>query len=56
MDVPLPLNNIGIRHGLQGYKGKSSTFCHKTDVVGLSAFYGNYNFSIGYFDKYIVIK
>lgn len=36
MDVPLMNQDIGFRHGSQGYKGKSSTFCHKTGVVGLS--------------------
>ena len=36
MDIPLVLNNIEIRHGLQGYKRKSSTFSLQTDVVGLS--------------------
>ena len=36
MDVPLALNNIGIRHGLKGYTRKSSTFSLQTDVVGLS--------------------
>ena len=39
MDVPLVLNDIGIRQGLMGYKEKSSTFCQTTDVVGLSALY-----------------
>ena len=39
MDVPLALNNIGIRYGLKGYKGKSSTYSHQVDVVGLSAFF-----------------
>lgn len=38
MDVPLALNNIGIRNGLKGYKGKSSTLSHKTVVDGLFAF------------------
>ena len=39
MDVPLALNDIGILlKGLMGYKRKSSTISHKTDVVGLSAF------------------
>lgn len=38
MDVPLALINIGIRNGLKGDKGKSSTFSHKTVVDGLSAF------------------
>ena len=37
MDVPLALNDIGIRHGLKGYTRKSSTFSLQTDVVGLSA-------------------
>ena len=39
MDVPLVLNDIGIRHGLMGYKRKSSTFSSKADVVGLSALF-----------------
>lgn len=38
MDVPLALNDIGIRYGLKGYKRKSSTFSHKTVVDGLSTF------------------
>lgn len=38
MDVPLTLNDIGIRNGLKGYKGKSSTFSHKAVVDGLSAY------------------
>ena len=38
MDVPLALNDIGIRHGLKGYTRRSSTFSLQTDVVGLSAF------------------
>lgn len=38
MDIPLELNNIGIRYGLKGYKRKTSTFSLQTDVVGLSAF------------------
>ena len=37
MDVPLALNDIGIRNGLKGYTRKSSTFCQQTGVVGLSA-------------------
>jgi hypothetical protein len=37
MDVPLALNDIIIRQGLKGYKGDSSMFSHKADVVGLSA-------------------
>ena len=37
MDVPLALNDIGIRYGLKGYIRKSSTFSLQTDVVGLSA-------------------
>lgn len=36
MDVPLALNDIGIRNGLKGNR-KSSTFSEKTGVVGLSA-------------------
>ena len=40
MDVPLALNNIGIRNGLKGYTRKSSTFGHQTDVGGLSALLG----------------
>ena len=38
MDVPLALNDIGIRKGLKGYERKSSTFCLMIDVVELSAF------------------
>lgn len=38
MDVPLALNDIGIRHGLKGYTRKSSTLSLQTGVVGLSAF------------------
>ena len=38
MDVPLAINNIGIRNGLKGDR-KSSTFSHKADVVGFSAFF-----------------
>jgi len=38
MDVPLAHYDIRIRHGLMGYKRKSSTFSPKADVVGLSAF------------------
>lgn len=34
MDVPLALNDIGIRQGLKRYKRKSSTFSHQTDVIG----------------------
>lgn len=37
MDVPLALKDIEIRYGFKGIKGKSSTFCLLTDVVGLSA-------------------
>lgn len=37
MDVPLALNDIGIRYGSKGYKRKSSTFSHKAVVDGLSA-------------------
>lgn len=39
MDIPLEQNHIGIRHGFEGYKRKSSTFNQKADVVGLSAFF-----------------
>ena len=38
MDVPLALNDIGIRNGLKGNR-KSSTSSHKADVVGFSAFF-----------------
>ena len=38
MDVPLAINDIGIRNGLKGYKRKSSTFSQQADVVGLSAY------------------
>ena len=37
MDVPLALNDIGIRNGLKGRKRKSSTYYHQTGVVGFSA-------------------
>jgi hypothetical protein len=36
MDVPLALNDIGIRTGFNEYIRKSSTFNRKADVVGLS--------------------
>jgi hypothetical protein len=39
MDVPLALNDIGIRYGLKGYKRKSSTFCYQADVEGFSMFF-----------------
>ena len=39
MDVPLALKDVGIRHGLMGYKRKSSAYCHQTDAVGLSALF-----------------
>lgn len=42
-EVPLVLTDIGIHYGLMGYRTKSSTFCHETDVVGLSAFYPKSN-------------
>ena len=49
MDVPLALNDIGIRNGLKG-KRKSSAFCHnKTDVGGLSALLLNLHIPYGYF-------
>ena len=35
MDVPLALNDIGIRQGLKGYKRKSSTLNFKVGVGGL---------------------
>lgn len=38
MDVPLALNDIGIRYGFKGYKRKSSTFSHKAVVEGFSVF------------------
>ena len=38
MDVPLALKGIGNPIGLKGYERKSSTFCFRTGVVGLSAF------------------
>ena len=37
MDVPLALTDIEVQQGFKGYTGKSSTFCHQTGVVGLSA-------------------
>ena len=39
MDVPLALTDIEVQQGFKGYKRKSSTFCHQTGVVGLSALY-----------------
>ena len=39
MDVPLALNDIGIRYGLEGYRRKSSTFSRQTDAVGLSVLF-----------------
>lgn len=53
MDVPLALNDIGIRHGLKGYTRKSSAFSLQTDVVGLSAFFLSV---FGYFLLVVVIK
>lgn len=41
MDVPLAINDIGIRNGLQGDIRKSSTVSQKADVVGLSVFIKN---------------
>lgn len=38
MDIPLALNDIGIRNGYRGKK-KSSTFGHQTDGVGLFVFF-----------------
>lgn len=35
MDVPLRLNDIGIRYGFMGFR-KSSTISQKTDVRGVS--------------------
>lgn len=35
MEVPLAINDIGIRQGLMGLKGKSSTLSHKAGVGGL---------------------
>ena len=53
MDVPLALNHIEIRIRFKGYRRKSSTFSLQTDVVGLSALYGDSNksSSIGYFNN-----
>jgi hypothetical protein len=42
MDVPLAINDIGIRNGLQGYIRKSSTVSQKADVVGFFASYRFY--------------
>lgn len=41
MDVPLAINDIGIRNGLQGVIKRSSTISQKADVVGLSVFINN---------------
>lgn len=35
MDVPLALNNIGIRFGFKGYRIKSSAFSHQAGVEDL---------------------
>lgn len=47
MDVPLAINDIGIRNGLKGSR-KSSAFSHKADVVGLSAFMYSSSLIFGY--------
>lgn len=58
MDIPLAQNYIGIRTWFKGYRRKSSTFSHQTDVDGLFALYGDADklSSIGYFPKYCFIK
>lgn len=38
MDIPLA-HNIGIRHGLKGYKGKLTIISHKTGVCGVFFFF-----------------
>lgn len=38
MEVPLVLNNIGMRYGLTGHNRKSSTPSQMTGAEGLSAF------------------
>ena len=43
---PLALNDIEIRHGLQGKEKRSSTFSQQTDVAGLSAFINMFNYKI----------
>lgn len=43
MDIPLAQNHIGIRSGFKGYRRKSSTLSHQTDVDGLFALYGDAN-------------
>ena len=48
MDIPLELNDIGIRHGLNEYRRKSSALSQQTGVVGFSAF-KIYLYSFGYF-------
>lgn len=35
MDVPLVLNDIGIRFGFKGYRMKSSAFSHQAGVEDL---------------------
>jgi len=55
MDVPLAINDIGIRNGLKG-KRKSSTFSHSTDVVGFSALLLNLHIPFGYFMASYCIK
>ena len=39
MDIPLAHNNIGIRHGLKGNKGKLTIISHKTGVCGVFFFF-----------------
>lgn len=48
MDAELVLNDIGIRKGLKGYKGKSSTISHKAGVVGVCALILNLYHTVGY--------
>jgi len=48
MDVPLALNDIGIRQGLKGYERNFSTIRHKSGVVELPAFIMNLCHVVGY--------
>lgn len=56
MDVPLVLNNIGIRSGFKRYKRKSSTISHTTDVGGFSAFLLNPDDRNGSIDILLLIN
>jgi hypothetical protein len=56
MDVPLVLNNIGIRYTVKRYKRKSSTFSHTTVVDGFFAFLLNPDDRNGAIDVLLLIN